>query len=392
MEIERIIQDTLTRFIQSHIPAADLSGMDDVFFSYITGVLEELGSPESSEETFDMDTFVEMMEAYIPGFAEIHSGDVCEMMFSLSERLGEARNREKLGQKAVESRSEAPPEDLTKGQEAGAGACNGERLCTLTDGAGAQEGADLKDGVELLLEMFPACTVSQAEKALAMALGNLEEAVQLIVEEKVEIGPAGASVKVLYSDRGGSGPRSRAELSATTICSSRNFHCRNFMHDKPGRSCRVTAPLPSPGSLSIGCTHNQARTPVELWLAPLSPWSAPPAAGFTELAGKLYVCPVVLFTHQLVSSQELARPRRAPNHEELKQVILQKYMMVDSADDQKTHRPAPPKEAPKKLIRYIDNQVVSTKGERYKDIKKPESEEMKRTYISLKPARKYKFH
>ncbi|NXR89144.1 CUE2A protein, partial [Hypocryptadius cinnamomeus] len=278
MEIERIIQDTLTCFIQSHIPAADLSGMDDVFFSYITGVLEELGSPESSEETFDMDTFVEMMEAYIPGFAEIHSGDVCEMMFSLSERLGEARSKEKLGQKAVESRSEAPSEDLTK--EAGAGACNGERLCTLTDGAGAQEGADLKDGVELLVEMFPACTVSQAEKALAMTLGNLEEAVQLIVEEKVEIGPAGASVK------------------------------------------------------------------------------------------------------------ELARPRRAPNHEELKQVILQKYMMVDSADDQKTHRPAPPKEAPKKLIRYIDNQVVSTKGERYKDIKKPESEEMKRTYISLKPARK----
>ncbi|XP_029885816.1 CUE domain-containing protein 2 isoform X2 [Aquila chrysaetos chrysaetos] len=227
MELEKIIRDTLTHFIQSHIPAADLSGMDDVFFSYITGVLEELGLPESSEETFDMDTFVEMMEAYIPGFAEIHSGDVCEMMFSLSESLGEARNKEKTGQKAVESGSEAPSEDLTKGQEPEAGACNGERLRTPTDGAGAQE---------------------------------------------------------------------------------------------------------------------------------------------------------------------LARPRRAPNHEELKQVILQKYMMVDSADDQKTHRPAPPKEAPKKLIRYIDNQVVSTKGERYKDIKKPESEEMKKTYISIKPARKYKFH
>lgn len=96
MELERIIRDTLTRFIQSHIPAADLSGMDDVFFSYITGVLEELGSPASSEEIFDMDTFVEMMEAYIPGFAEIHSGDVCEMMFSLSERLGEARNKGEL--------------------------------------------------------------------------------------------------------------------------------------------------------------------------------------------------------------------------------------------------------------------------------------------------------
>ncbi|KAM7102586.1 CUE domain-containing protein 2 isoform 3-T7 [Ciconia maguari] len=211
-----------------------------------------------------MDTFVEMMEAYIPGFAEIHSGDVCEMMFSLSERLGEARNKEKPGQKAVESGSEAPSEDLTKGQEPGAGACNGERLCTPTDGAGAQEGDDLKDGVELLLEMFPACTVSQAEKALAMALGNLEEAVQLMVEEKVEIGPAGASVK------------------------------------------------------------------------------------------------------------ELARPRRAPNHEELKQVILQKYMMVDSADDQKTHRPAPPKEVRRAvpaqqqfecpLATKFKNQVTSPKS------------------------------
>ncbi|XP_010218531.1 PREDICTED: CUE domain-containing protein 2 [Tinamus guttatus] len=284
MALERIIRDTLTHFLQSHIPAADLSGMDDVFFSYITSVLEELGSPESSEETFDMDTFVEMMEAYIPGFAEIHSGEICEMMFSLSEKLGEARNEEKPGERAAEGRSEATSEDVSQGQEPAAGACNGKHLHTLTAGAGAQEDSDLKDGVELLLEMFPACTVGQAEKALSMALGNLEEAVQLIVEEKVEMGTAGVSMK------------------------------------------------------------------------------------------------------------ELARPRRTPNHEELKQVILQKYMMVDSAEDQKTHRPAPPKEAPKKLIRYIDNQVVSTKGERYKDIKKPESEEMKRTYISLKPARKYKFH
>ncbi|KYO25116.1 CUE domain-containing protein 2 isoform B [Alligator mississippiensis] len=284
MERERIIRDTLTCFIQSYIPNADLGGMDEVVFSYITSVLEELGLPESSEENFDMDTFVEMMEAYIPGFAEINSGDVCEMMFSLSERLSKAHNQEKFCQRPVESMNKAPTEELNWSSKQGAGAPEKEILRTPAEEAIAEGGGDLKDGVELLLEMFPACTVSQAQTALAMALGNLEEAVQLIIEEKVEISPVDATLK------------------------------------------------------------------------------------------------------------EMVRPRRAPKQEELKQLILQKYMMVDSAEDQKTHRPVPPKEAPKKLIRYIDNQVVSTKGERYKDMKKPESEEMKRTYISLKPARKYKFH
>ncbi|TKC53364.1 hypothetical protein EI555_005679 [Monodon monoceros] len=63
-------------------------------------------------------------------------------------------------------------------------------------------------------------------------------------------------------------------------------------------------------------------------------------------------------------------------------------MMVDSAEDQKIHRPMAPKEAPKKLIQYINNQVVSTKVERFKDVRDPEAGEMKATYVNLKPARK----
>jgi len=101
--------------------------------------------------------------------------------------------------------------------------------------------------VELLLEMFPACTMSQAEKALAMALGNLEEAVQLIVEEKVEIGPAGASVKVLYSELGGSGSRSRAELGTPVSqlsAASGSFDCRSI--------AQSNSPSPSVPRLSMG--------------------------------------------------------------------------------------------------------------------------------------------
>ncbi len=48
-----------------------ISTLDDVILSYITGVLEDLGSQEGVEENFDVEVFVEMLEAYIPGFSNI---------------------------------------------------------------------------------------------------------------------------------------------------------------------------------------------------------------------------------------------------------------------------------------------------------------------------------
>ena len=48
------------------------------------------------------------------------------------------------------------------------------------------------------------------------------------------------------------------------------------------------------------------------------------------------------------------------------------------------------------MVRYRDNKVVNTKGERFtiqsKREKDLESEEMKKTYINLKPLRHYRFH
>ncbi|XP_075072720.1 CUE domain-containing protein 2 isoform X2 [Mixophyes fleayi] len=263
MSLENIIRDSLTGFIQAHIPDADLSAMDEVFFSYVTGVLEDLGSQDSSEEDFEMETFVEMLEGYIPGFADIGSEKVYEMMFTLSGQLSEARNTANCSPETSAGNSFVAAE--SSGTQA-----SENRLQVTLEGAEAQENSDLIKNVDILLEMFPACTIHQAEKVLSMAKGNMEDAVQIIVE--------------------------REEF------------------------------------------------------------------------------------------------QKAAKKEDLKDFILQKYMMVDNEEDKKTHRPLVPKEAPKKLVRYIDNQVVTTKGERYKDMKKPESEEMKKTYINLKPARKYKFH
>lgn len=55
-----------------------------------------------------------------------------------------------------------------------------------------------------------------------------------------------------------------------------------------------------------------------------------------------------------------------------------------------------PKQQPKKMVRYLDNKVVTVKGERYTEIKEdPEAakdEAHKKTFVALKPARQYRFH
>lgn len=285
MELERIVSAALLAFVQTHLPEADFSGLDEVIFSYVLGVLEDLGPSGPSEENFDMEAFTEMMEAYVPGFAHIPRNTIGDMMQKLSGQLSGARNKENLQPQSSEVQGQVPisseplqrPEKLKEETRASAA---GD---TQDEAANAEE--ELLPGVDVLLEVFPTCSVEQAQWVLAKARGDLEEAVQMLVEGKEE------------------GPTA---------------------------------------------------------------WDG--------------------------SNQDLPRRLRGPQKDELKSFILQKYMMVDSAEDQKIHRPMAPREAPKKLIRYIDNQVVSTKGERFKDVRNPEAEEMKATYINLKPARKYRFH
>jgi len=89
--------------------------------------------------------------------------------------------------------------------------------------------------------------------------------------------------------------------------------------------------------------------------------------------------------------QQKSRP---VNETTLKKKIIEKYSYIDQDDDQREHRPPPLKTQPKKMVRYLDNKVVTIKGERYTEIKEDadEKEEAKKTYVSLKPARQYRFH
>ncbi|XP_018593534.1 CUE domain-containing protein 2 isoform X2 [Scleropages formosus] len=303
MDLHKIIHQTLNELIQSCNPKADLSSLDDVLLSYITGVLENLGSQDSMEENFDVEVFIEMLEAYIPGFAEIDSVKVCEMMFNLASKLATARGAEHFEPKTalkvpllIESSASGTSmqntQDLSTQAEGGtAKAIQESTLSTEAKGNKTavprlmQKNISGNDSqVQHLLEMFPKCSVTEATSALSIAKGDMEEAVRLIIEGDVQL------------------------------------------------------------------SHN------------------PPLNANSWKAISLKA------------------------DEKLKAAILEKYMLVDNEEDKKIHRPVTPKDAPKKLVRYHGNQVVSTKGERYHQVKNEETEEVKKTYINLKPARKYRFH
>ncbi|XP_026165499.1 CUE domain-containing protein 2 [Mastacembelus armatus] len=284
MDLHKIIHSTLHEFIQTYIPDADLSTLDDVLLSYITGVLEDLGSQQSVEENFDVEVFGEMLEAYIPGFAEIDSVKVCEMMFNLASKLATARTSADEENCVPKERTEEVSLKLTTLHSDPRPGRETQCLKTQTEGATAKLPVSEWEAQEQhLLEMFPKCSLSEARSALSIAKGDMEEAVRLIIEGDVQLSPTPLNVN----------------------------HGKNI----------------------------------------------------SSLADQ-----------------------------KLKESILEKYMLVDREDDNKTHRPVAPKDAPKKLVRYHSNQVVTTKGERYQFVKKNETEDMKKTYVNLKPARKYRFH
>ncbi|XP_033326308.2 CUE domain-containing protein 2-A [Megalopta genalis] len=69
------------------------------------------------------------------------------------------------------------------------------------------------------------------------------------------------------------------------------------------------------------------------------------------------------------------RNRARLNDEELKSRIIARYSYVDRDDDSREHRPVAPKTEPKKLVRYLENKIVSVKGERYTEVRRGGDEE-----------------
>lgn len=70
---------------------------------------------------------------------------------------------------------------------------------------------------------------------------------------------------------------------------------------------------------------------------------------------------------------------------EIKRKIMDNYGFVDTENDRKYHRPMVNRKGQeeKKMIRYREGKIVSTKGERFSQVTKEESEEMKKSIVNI---------
>lgn len=284
---EDTVQDALSKFLQNHNLEDHVCDIDEIVLNYLISILEDLGDSKNAEENIDVDQFVEMMDAYIPGFATIDSVVICEWMFELASKLSNSQNSASddpqgpalTSQFAEEACSLPPPVRIISRLDS-----NGENERTSSESSGD----DLDEQLQQLIEMFPDTVRLELEHCLHSSQGDMEQAVQLVLHRQ-------ETETAITEDR----RRTRSKQSVAY----------NALDDKT-----------------------------------------------------------------------------------VKDLVVEKYSFIDVREDKKQYKPSLPKAEPKKMIRYLDNQVVNTKGQRFTEIKKEDTEDMKKTYISLKPAKKYRFH
>lgn len=86
------------------------------------------------------------------------------------------------------------------------------------------------------------------------------------------------------------------------------------------------------------------------------------------------------------ADRKIKLPKVLSDDKDVKDRILGKYGFVDQDEDKRYHRPNLKKNDDKKMIRYRDGKIVSTKGERFTQVSKAESEEMKKSIGLISPA------
>ncbi|XP_053688185.1 CUE domain-containing protein 2-A [Sabethes cyaneus] len=198
-----LVKDSLFKFINAHIPDADLSIVDDIVLSYVISILEEA----SQDPCFDVEGFIEMMSAYFNDFANIEPATVCSWIFQLENQLstkqdvpGEVHN---LSLNSL-SLADILPEEKLRGRQtslleletAANGVAHPKRVQHLseTSDAGSTDSSNcdlFSEECEVLQEMFPESSLIEVKHCILIANGDVDRATQILLHRQ----EAGQSLK-----------------------------------------------------------------------------------------------------------------------------------------------------------------------------------------------------
>jgi len=280
--MEEKIKEALTLLLQCQVPTATEKDVDDIVLSYVNGILEDLLEEENPEESFDCDSFLEMIVAYLPQLEGIEETKVTEWMVQLVADINKTKQQKSSSsfdiKMLIEETANKPSVKKTRSVSETSSepeTTNKKRIGRLSETSETGDDTELEAGVSTLLDMFPSCCKVEAVHCLTIMGGDLERAAQMILN-RAEMGE---DIKL-----------SQAQLLA-----------------------------------------------------------------------------------------QLSKPTTV-DETEIKRKIMDNYGFVDTEHDTKYHRPiVSKKNDDKKLIRYREGKIVSTKGERFSQVTKEESQEMKKS-------------
>lgn len=337
--MEETIREELIQFLKQKVPAETLSSVDDIVLGYIVNVLEQLGE----DDEFDVDDFSEIMTAYIPEFDEVNRDAVQSWMLDLADKLVKSRT-------ARNTCSFSDAYTVMREDK-----CS--RSVTSLEPKSVQSGDIAKDHqIITSLRQFSSC--EQGTNSFALETGKLspvsknncnqDTKAEHYIELKESVGNASFREEILMLTE-----------VFPEACSLEIQNC--LMVANGDVESAVQLMLVKKENIDEEWKENVHQT-----VDHVSPKTHLPTAKKEQL-------------HQ-------------DEQQGLKEQIMAKYGYVEVSQDEKSYQPILHKQDEKKLVRYRDNQVVSTKGERFSLVKQEESEEMKKTYVNIKPARKYRFH
>ncbi|XP_078359701.1 CUE domain-containing protein 2-like isoform X2 [Oculina patagonica] len=334
--MEATVKGELGQFLNQKISAESLSSVDDIVLGYIVSVLEQLGE----DEEFDVDEFAEIMAAYIPGFDAVNRDDVYTWMLDLTEKLVKTRT-------SGNQNKEGP--DLTTEDDFNSSSSSLKADVLLSDRAVKESQTRNPSGQSFL-------------HGQAINDGVVEDSqVPISSDSKCHNQETGVEQNMEKESSGNGSFSEEVSVLAEMFPESCSLEIRN---------CLMVA-------------NGDVESAVQLMLL----------KGENTDDESKENCPRVLdFSPKAHRPSSKRQELQEAEQQNLKEQMMARYGYVEVDQEDKAHQPTLHKQEEKRLVRYRNNQVVSTKGERFSYVKQEESEEMKKTYVNIKPARKYRFH